>query len=107
MKHFTDRKLTRKDIVRHKDKDITNNKLNNLYIISRHDHLIELYETEKIYRSRYEYYGKNLTFNELVKISKIEKSVLWHRLKLCKWNVYEAVEIPVLKRKKRKGVMKK
>lgn len=92
---FTNKKLTKNDIVMYKDKDKTNCSLDNLYLITRGQRQEITYNLDKRYRPKYEYYGKKLSTKEIAKMNKIKPEQIRERIKRLYWNIYEAAEIPI------------
>jgi len=92
---FTNKKLTKNDIVMYKDKNSKNCSLNNLYIISRGKRQEITYDLDRRYKPKYEYYGKILSTKQIARLTGIKSKTIRHRITTLYWNIYEAAEIPV------------
>ena len=92
---FTDKILTKNDIVMYKDNDKTNCSLDNIYIISRGKRQELTYDLDHRYRPKYEYYDEILPTKEISKRTGIDSKTIRTRMKKLYWNIYEASEIPL------------
>lgn len=93
---FTNKKLTKNDIVMYKDNDKTNCSLDNMYLISRGKRQELTYDLEHRYRPKYEYYGEILPTKEISKRTGIDSKTIRNRISKLYWNIYEC-EIPKAK----------
>ena len=96
IKAFTNKELSKNDIVMYKDENKRNCSIDNLYIISRGKRQELTYNADRRYRNKYDYYGEKLALKEIAKKNNNEISVdlIDTRIRKLYWNIYEAAEIP-------------
>lgn len=87
-KVFIKKNLTVDDCVCFRNRDSTDCRVENLYIIKAEEQF--RLQTKKYYM----YYGVKCDIKRLAKMSGIKEKTLRLRLDELKWNVYEAAEIP-------------
>lgn len=93
IEHFTNKKISKNDIVMYKDGNKENNNLDNLYLITRGQRQEFTYDNGKRKRYIFEYNGKMLAIKDIAKINNISEELIRRRLSLG-WNIYECAELP-------------
>lgn len=91
---FSNKILSKNDIIMYKDNDKTNCSLDNMYIITRGKRQEITYDTDKRYKPTYEFYGEKLSTKEIAKKNNIKPELIRNRMSKLYWNIYEAAEIP-------------
>lgn len=99
---FTNKKLTKNDIVMYKDQNKTNCSLDNMYLITRGQRQEITYDLEHRYRPKYEYYGEYLPTKEISKRIGIDSQTIRRRITRQYWSIYEC-EIPIAIQNKKGG----
>lgn len=97
---FKNVKLSNKDLIRYKDNNVLNCNLENLYIMSRSELNSKNWEKRKDCL-KYDYFGTPITIKEAHLLCKngVSYNAISKRLREQKWNIYEAIDIPPIKRK--------
>ena len=104
---FTNQQLKKTDIIMYKDNDKKNCNLKNLYIIPRKKRTSLCSELGERKCKKYEYYGQMLRMRQIAEINKVNPNLIWARINILHWSIYEAAEIPREKRGKESGKMER
>lgn len=103
---FNNIELTNKEYVVHKDRNSLNCSIDNLQAMTKSERQRIAYIENKRPLKKYEYYGKELTINEMAIMNGTSYDTTRNRLQRLKWNSYEAIEIPVSNNNSRKEKLK-